>query len=111
MKENKDALVYIEHIKEAIETIEGYLTGVDFQKFSENKMIFDAVVRELEIIGEAANNVDEDFQKQFSEVPWRKIIGMRNNIIHEYFAVNKEVVWKTCKNNLPELKKFLEKII
>jgi len=111
MKENKDTFAYIGHIKEAIETIEGYLTDVDFQKFSENKMIFDAVVRELEIIGEAANNIDGDFQKQFPEVPWRKIIGMRNNIAHEYFAVNKEVVWKTCKKNLPELKKVIEKLL
>jgi len=111
MKENKDQFAYVGHIKEAIESIEEFLAGVDFQKFSENKMIFNAVVRELEIIGEAANSIDEDFKNQFSDIPWRKMIGMRNTIAHEYFAVNKEIVWKTCQKSLPELKKMMEKVL
>ena len=111
MKENKDNLAYIHHILDAIKQIELYLKGVDFETFSSNRMIFDAVVRELEIIGEASNNIEDDFQKQYPDIPWRKVIGTRNTIIHEYFEINKNIIWKTCQKNIPELKKIVVKII
>ena len=103
----KDSLNYIKHILEAIEKIESYIDGVNFEDFSNNSMLFDAVVRELEIIGEAANRITEEFQKEHANVPWRKVIGMRNKLIHEYFEVNKKVVWLTCKEDLFELKSIL----
>ncbi len=111
MNNDKDELAYIGHIQEAIGAIEKYLEGVDFEKFSQNGMIFDAVTRELEIIGEAANRISDDFQKQYPDIPWRKVIGMRNTITHEYFGINKRVIWKTCKENLPELEAIVNKIL
>jgi len=107
----KNDKVYIEHILEAIQTIETYKKGLDFEAFLKNKMASDAIIRQLEIIGEAANNISEEFQKEYADIPWRKIIGIRNTLIHEYFGINKKVVWDTCENDLPELKKFMEKII
>jgi len=107
----KNDKVYIEHILEAIQTIETYMVGLDFETFLQNKMASDAIIRELEIIGEASNNISEEFQEENSDVPWRKIIGIRNTLIHEYFGVNKKVVWDTCEKDLPELKKFMEAVL
>ncbi|MFZ2975259.1 MAG: DUF86 domain-containing protein [Candidatus Moraniibacteriota bacterium] len=107
----KDDNVYIEHILEAIETIEGYKKGLSFELFLENKMVMDAIVRELEIIGEASNNISEKFQKENTDIPWRKVIGIRNMLIHEYFGVNKKIVWETVENDLPELKKIIKNLL
>lgn len=107
----KNDKVYIGHILEAIQTIETYKEGLDFETFLQNKMASDAIIRELEIIGEASNNISEEFQKENADVPWRKIIGIRNTLIHEYFGVNKKVVWDTCVNDLPELKRIMEAVL
>lgn len=107
----KDDNAYLEHILEAINSIESYLSNLDYETFKNNKMAIDAVVRELEIIGEASNNLSEKFKRYNPEMPHREAIDMRNFLAHEYFGVNTKIVWKTCKNNLPELKKFIEKIV
>lgn len=107
----KDDKVYIEHILEAIQAIESYKKGLNFESFLENKMASDAIIRELEIIGEASNRISEHFQKEHPDIPWRKIIGIRNTLIHEYFGINKKVVWDTCENDLPKLKEFMRKLL
>jgi uncharacterized protein with HEPN domain len=107
----KNDKIYIEHILEAIQTIETYKKDLDFDAFLKNKMASDAIIRELEIIGEASNNISEEFQKEHEDIPWRKIIGIRNTLIHEYFGVNKKVIWDTCENDLPKLREILEKIL
>ena len=108
MKNDKQ---YLRHINEAIETIEEYLQGISFDTFVSNKMIQDAIVRELEIIGEASNNLSDDFREEHVDIFWRQIKDMRNFLIHEYFGVNLKTVWDTCKNDLPVLKKFISTII
>jgi uncharacterized protein with HEPN domain len=110
MSEDKDNLVYVHHMVDAIKKIEKYLEGIDYETFSSNDMIFDAVTRELEIIGEASNNIDEDFQRQYPNIPWRKVIGTRNLLIHEYFGINKKVIWDACQVDIPELKTIVLKI-
>ena len=102
---------YLTHIREAIESIEEYLEGVSYNQFVSSKMTIDAVVRELEIIGEASNNISDQFRRQHSGVLWRRMKDMRNFLIHEYFGVNTKVVWDTCKDDLPQLKSFIEKIL
>jgi len=99
---------YLEHILDAINSIESYVGNADYETFKNNEMVIDAVIRRLEIIGEASNNLSEKFRRDNPELPHRDAIDMRNFLIHEYFGVNTEIVWKTCKNNLPELKKFVE---
>jgi uncharacterized protein with HEPN domain len=106
----KNDRTYLVHIREAIKSIEEYLAGISYDKFASSKMIIDAVVRELEIIGEASNNLSEEFRSQHSGVLWRRTRDMRNFLIHEYFGVNTKVVWDTCKDDLPQLKLFIEKI-
>jgi len=111
MNEDKDNLVYVRHILDAIKKIESYLEGVDFKTFSSNNMMFDAVTRELEIIGEASNNIEEEFQNQYPNIPWRKVIGTRNLLIHEYSGINKRVIWDACQDDIPELKTIMLQIL
>lgn len=107
----KNDQTYLLHILEAIEKIQKYLGEISFEEFSSSDMIVDAVVRELEIIGEASRNLSDDFRDQHSNIPLRDATDMRNILIHEYFDVNKKVVWDTCKNNLPQFKGFITKLL
>ena len=107
----KDNLIYLKHILESIEQIENYLHDVDYEAFTEDDMMINATVRMLEIIGEAANNLSKDFQYGHPEIDFRDIIDMRNFLIHEYFGVNKKIVWDTCKTDLPELKESVLRIL
>ena len=104
----KDDLTYLHHIYDAAETIFEYLKDIDFPQFQSEKMRIDAVIRELMIIGEAASHVSESFKEKHSAIQWKKIRGMRNFLVHEYFGVNIKVVWDTCHNNLPELHKTIK---
>ncbi len=99
---------YLAHIRDAIETIAEYIEGVAYEQFSTNKMMIDAVVRELEIIGEASNNLTEEFRQKYADMSWRRMKDMRNFLIHEYFGVNKRIVWDTCKNDLPRFGELVE---
>jgi len=107
----KDDKVFLKHILDAIGNIEEYLSGTTYQDFSSNKMMVDAVVRELEIIGEASANISRRFQDEHPDVMWAKMKATRNFLIHEYFAVNTKIVWDTCKENLPELKQFVSGLL
>jgi len=102
---------YLAHIQEAIESIEDYLEDTSYEQFTSSKMMIDAVVRELEIIGEASNNLSDESRRQHTDVLWRRMKDMRNFLIHEYFGVNTKVVWDTCKDDLPKLKAFIQKIL
>jgi uncharacterized protein with HEPN domain len=107
----KNDRAYLIHVREAIESIEEYLENVTYHKFASNKMIIDAVVRELEIVGEASNNLSDEFREKHPEILWRKMKNMRNFLIHEYFGVNTKIVWSTCKEDLPELKKLIADLL
>lgn len=109
MKESD--LVYIKHILEAISKIEKYIGDVSYDEFSKNDMVVDAVVRELEIIGEASRNISQELKDKHPDLPWRESSGMRNFLIHEYFGVNAKTVWDTCRLDLPGLKKQIEGLI
>ncbi|HEX42906.1 MAG TPA: DUF86 domain-containing protein [Phycisphaerales bacterium] len=107
----KPDLTYLRHILDAIEKIERYLTGTNFDTFSANDMMIDAVVRELEIIGEAARNLSDSFVAKYGDISWTRIRAMRNVLIHEYFGVNLKIVWDTCTRNLPPLKAFVQSVL
>lgn len=111
MKNNKSDLIYIKHILEAINTINRFIKNKTYTQFSKNEMMIDAVVRELEIIGEATNNISKEYKKKNKQVPWSKMTGIRNHLIHGYFSVNKKIVWETCQNDLAELKKQIKTLI
>jgi len=88
-----------------------YMQGVSRADFEKNEMLQDAVTRPLEIIGEAAGQVSEEYREAHIEIPWHKMIGMRNRLIHEYFRVNYGAVWDTVKDDIPELIQLLENLI
>lgn len=92
----------MEDIVDAMTKIERYIEEVDFAGFTQNEMIVDAVIRNLEIIGEAAQNIHEDIRDNYPEIPWRQIIGLRNIVIHGYFGVDLENIWKIITENIPE---------
>ena len=92
--------LYIKDILDAINNIENYTKGISFEKFSGNQMIIDAVVRNFEIIGEAAKNLSKETKSSLSGIPWQDITAMRNKIIHEYFGVDLGIVWKAVKQDL-----------
>lgn len=99
----KNASAYLKHINDAIAKIEKYTKGGQKQ-FMEDTMIQDSVVRNLEIIGEAAKNLPADLRRANPKVPWRSVTGMRNVLIHEYFGVDLRIVWKVVAHRLPVLK-------
>ncbi len=107
----KDNTLYLGHIRDAIDKIERYISGIIFNDFASNDMMIDAVVRELAIIGEATNNLSDGYRRSHPDIPFRDIIDMRNILIHDYAGVNTKVVWDTCKKNLPELKQFVTDIL
>jgi uncharacterized protein with HEPN domain len=100
----KDDTVYLKHIADAITQIERYLHEMSFEEFTTNRMLQDAVVRQLEIIGEASRNLPEDFCRLHPEVPWSQIVGMRNRIAHDYLNVDMEIVWDIVSHDVPILK-------
>ena len=106
---------YLEHIAEAIDRATGYLQPLkDLEALQKNKQVQDAVVRNIEIIGEAANkihNLAPDFINRHPELPWARMRGMRNVVLHEYFFVDLKIVWTTVKDDLPRLKQQIDGLL
>jgi Uncharacterized conserved protein len=100
----KDDSVFLNHILDAINQIEEYTTGVIYEEFLEKRLIQDAVVRQLEIIGEATKNLSSNTTEKNPHVPWKEIAGMRDKLIHVYFGVDLEEVWNTITKDIPYLK-------
>lgn len=88
----KDPKIFLNHIIESIETIESHTNKISKEKFSRNLTVQDAVIRRIEIIGEAVKNFPPEFKRKHPEIEWREIVGMRNKLIHEYFGINLNVV-------------------
>ena len=107
----KEPLVFVEHILESIKDVESFIRGVPKKSFMKNKEKQSAVVRQIEIIGEASKNIPENFKDKYSHISWKEIIGARDKIIHHYFGIDLEIVWEIITINLPELKKQVEEIL
>jgi uncharacterized protein with HEPN domain len=102
-----DNTVYLQHILDAIRQIEIYLHDANYETFCQNRMLQDAVIRRLEIVGEASRNLTEEFKAQHQTIPWSEIIGMRHKIAHDYFVVDLRIVWDTIEADLPPVKDWL----
>jgi len=108
MKSDK---TYLGHILDAIGWIENYTKTASRAEFLENGMMHDAVIRQIEIIGEASNNVSKKLREQHSEIPWGQIIGMRNRVVHAYFNIDLDVAWDIVQVDLPILKSQVQKLL
>jgi len=105
----KSDFVYLQDMMRALKVIETYLNGVSFNEFVKNQMRQDATIRQLEILGEAANKLSVNFKQNNPDFPLRQVISMRNFLIHGYDDLDLEIVWKTLQENIPQLKSSLDK--
>jgi len=106
----KDDRVYLSHIRDAISQIESYTPGGE-EVFYRERIVQDAVIRNLEVIGEAARHLSDNLRARHPEIPWMRIAGLRDVLIHEYFGVRMDRVWRVVEHRLPELKRLVESIL
>lgn len=101
----------LEHILIAIGNVQKFLEGKTFEDLCQDKILFYAVVKNIEIVGEAANNLTKELQVQHPEVQWKDVISMRHVLVHDYYSIDARTAWQTAQENLPQLKEQIEKIL
>ncbi len=102
---------YVQDIVEAMNNAINFVDDMTYDKFIEDTKTIYAVVRSIEIIGEAVKNIPEEVKKNYPEIPWKRMAGMRDKLIHEYFGAKSERVWETVKRDIPKLKPLFEKML
>ena len=107
---SKDVAVFLEHILESIDLIEKYTEGVTEEIFLNSPQVHDAVIRRIEIIGEAIKNIPSEIKDAHSDIPWRAISGMRDILVHEYFGIDLKLTWRVVLQKIPDLKARISKI-
>jgi uncharacterized protein with HEPN domain len=107
----KSDLKYLQHILESTYLIENFVWGLDQKQFSKNIEKQFAVIRGLEIIGEAVKNLSEEMKRDHPEIVWREIAGTRDILIHSYFSVDLDLVWNIIQRDLPKLKEQIKKVL
>lgn len=109
-KEERDSILYLEDMIQAIANIQDYTQGLSFDEFKNSNMVKDAVIRNFEIIGEAANNLPDSITSRYPNVPWDDMYGLRNRVSHEYFGVDYGIIWRIAKEYLPDNLDAIKKI-
>ena len=109
MNEKTDS-VYLEHILESIEAVLEFSKNLNKKELSSNRLKQSAIIREIEIIGEAVKNISTNLKNKNSDIEWKEIAGTRDKMIHHYFGVDMDIVWNIIKFNIPDLKKKILKI-
>jgi uncharacterized protein with HEPN domain len=108
---SREPRLYLEDIREFCQKVLQYSAGLTFNEFVEDQKTFDAVIRNLEITGEAARQLSTEFKERYPEVPWRRISGFRDIAIHAYLTIEAEIVWDIIQNKVPELLEQIERIL
>ncbi len=107
----RDWKLLIEDILDSISKIKLYVRNLSFDEFNPDTKTIDAVVRNFEIIGDASNKIPDEIKNRYQEIEWKKIIGLRNRIIHEYFGVDNSIIWFIIENELDQLEERIKKIL
>lgn len=107
----KEPKVFLSHILESIEEIQRNTKNLELEKFLKETTIQDAVIRRLAVIGEAAKNLPKSLKQQYSKIEWRKVAGLRDVIVHEYFGLSLKLIWKITQTDIPELRRDVKKIL
>jgi uncharacterized protein with HEPN domain len=110
MSEERLLFDYLNDILENISDIKEFTSGMTRESFSIDKKTIKAVVRSLEVIGEAANKIPQNIRDSYPEIPWLEITAMRNRLIHEYFGIDLDIIWQTIKEDLEPLDRIVRKI-
>jgi uncharacterized protein with HEPN domain len=108
---SRDIRVWLADIAEACRRIEGYAAGMDVNAFRADRKTVDAVVRNLEIIGEAVKSLPPEFRERWTHIEWRKIAGLRDILIHAYHGIDDEIIWNVVEEKLPGLQTFVEEAL
>ena len=111
MREKREFLDYLTDIQDASQNISQFISEMTWDKFAQDQKTIYAVVRAFEIIGEAAKKVPLSVQKRHPKVPWKQMAGMRDKLIHEYFGVNHEALWKTAKEDIPPVQQLIAMVL
>ena len=111
MKKERDVRLYLDDILEAIDKIERYTEGLNFEQFRKDDKTGDAVIRNFSVIGEAVKNIPPGVRKKYPDIPWKIIAGMRDKLVHEYFGIRYDVVWETIELRLPSLRVAIKQIL
>ena len=108
---SRDILVYLDDIQASCKKVLRYTEGMNHEMFVQDDRTYDAVVRNLEIIGEAVKHIPEDVRQRYPVVEWRKIAGLRDVVAHIYFGINDEIVWDVVENKIPQLLEQISRIL
>jgi uncharacterized protein with HEPN domain len=108
---SRSQLLYLNDIAEAVASIRTYIGQMSYEEFSKDKMRIDAVVRNFEIIGEAAKNINEDLKKQFPTTDWKAVAGFRDTLIHGYFGIDLEILWDIIVHKIPQLEDEIDTMV
>lgn len=103
--------VFLGHILESVEAIESFVKGISKEIIANDRLRQNAVIRELEIIGEAVKNVSNELKEKYRDVEWKKITGTRDKLIHYYFGLDFDTIWDVLEHDLPELKEQIKDIL
>jgi uncharacterized protein with HEPN domain len=107
----KDDIAYIDHILLCISKIQEYTKDLEQTNFNKNELVQDAVIRNIEIIGEAVKKISSDLKSQYRDIPWREISGMRDKLIHDYMGEDVDVVWRTVQEDILLIKSLFQNIV
>jgi uncharacterized protein with HEPN domain len=107
----RNIALYLKDVIQNMQDAEEFIEGTSYEEFASDKKTFNAVVRAIEVIGEAVKNVPASVRSRYPEVPWKEMAGMRDKLIHFYFGVDREAVWIAVKERMPGIRPFFEQML